>query len=176
MRPYVLFLVLSGCQSEAGALLESWEGVYRVTTIQESAEACDTLAVQPNEPPFVEIVTAEGVDAHLVDLRRCSDKTFCEGAGWFTGIAPVLRDKRMEASFDDWLFMPSIQGGSCNLTHADFVFTRDNSNELRFEMQYIQRDEIDVESEDACIKVLESLAADERACDQALVLDAKRVP
>ena len=175
MTRSIALLFLVGCQSEAGELLQSWEGIYRVTSIQESTTSCDVIDAELDEPPFIQIIAAEGDTAHLVEMRRCTDSKACEGAGWFTGIAPVLRENRIEASFDDWFYMPAVVGGSCSLSHGDFTYTRSERGQLSFDMRYIDRQGITANTEEDCIDVLESLAAKDDECDRHLVLDAKRV-
>ncbi|NCG20103.1 MAG: hypothetical protein GWP91_13930 [Rhodobacterales bacterium] len=175
MTRTIAVLILMGCQSEEGALLQSWEGIYRVTSIQESTTSCDLLDAELDEPPFIQFIAAEGDTAHLVEIRRCADANVCEGAGWFTGIAPVLRENRIEASFDDWFYMPAVVGGSCSLSHGDYTFTRAERDQFSFEMRYIDRQGIIANTEEECIDVLESLAAKDDECDRRLVFDAKRV-
>ena len=168
--------LLIGCASPEQVLLDDWSGVYRLTQHRYNDEGCDEPGPEQAEPTHVEVDGAAGIEAHLVEIRRCSDADTCEGAGWASALTDELSETRMYGTLDDWAYFSGDFEGRCEVLHSKMIWERSSSDPdaLSIEVQFSSLSNVIVSDSDACVDLQKALAGSDQ-CDIRLDLEARRV-
>ncbi len=169
----IILALLLGCANEDAEVLQSWEGIYKTQRLSLAEASCEEGPDIETEPPFFEIETAVGKDAHLVAIRRCESQTVCEGVSWFEGVVVAPGEKKLEGDVGEFAF--GGPEGGCLVQWMGLTFTRDSagSNQLAVEIE-VHADDAAVNSEAECLDILQA-APEDGDCDQFYVLEGKGV-
>jgi len=169
----LLWPILFACTNEDVRVLESWEGVYEVQQMRLGESSCEPGPDIEPDPPFFEVDTAAGVDAHLIALRPCEGRDDCLGIPWFEAVVVDPKPKTLEGDLADYSFA-GIEG-TCLVQWVGLRLTRANESAKGLEVEIeVHRDTTSAEDEQACVDFMSATAADDD-CDDFFVLDAERV-
>lgn len=176
MRLVAIALFLVGCKNPDQVLLDDWSGIYEITRHQYNDEGCEEPGPELQEPTHVELDGAAGIDAHLVEIRRCPDPETCEGAGWATALTDEISDKRMFGTLDDWAYFSGDFEGRCEAMHSKMTWERSGPDLdlLSIAVEFSSLSNVIVNDSEACVSLQQSLAGSDQ-CDIRLDLEARRV-
>jgi len=170
----LLPLFLIGCSSGDGQILASWEGVYETRRMSHDQSICEEGPDVDADPPFFEIDTAVGDEAHLVAIRACDNASQCLGVSWFEGIVVDPSPTKLVGDLADYSFA-DIEG-SCLVQWVGLKLTRMGESATRVEVEIeVHSDMTSTDDEQACVDFMAEKPSD-GDCDDFFVLEGKRVP